>query len=190
MACLYIDNTDDYIENSYNINCTHVYYLFKIMADKLYKREKRSAMIVTSSSAFLRPMPVSIVYSAQKRFVTHLAQGMALELAKKIDVMSFNPGEVATKLIYKDKSQAGGSIISTEKAVECCFRDVGCTDVTPGAFKHELGLWNFANIPQWMLSAGAQSIKKDELEKHIDLEKANFEKARIERESREGAKPN
>ena len=125
------------------------------MADKLVKREKRSAMIVTSSLAYLVPMPVSVIYSAQKRFVTHLAQGMALELGKSIDVMSYNPAEVATKLVFKDKSQAGGAVITVEKAVETCFRDVGHTDVTYGAFMHELSGWNFKNFPQWMLAAVA-----------------------------------
>jgi short-subunit dehydrogenase len=85
-----------------NVNVLHVYYLFKIMAEQLMKREKRSSMIVTSSMAFVRPTPFSIAYSAHKRFVTFLAQGMFLEMSSKIDIMSFNPGEVATKLINRD----------------------------------------------------------------------------------------
>ena len=68
------------------------------------KRPKRSAMIVTSSLASIRPFPGMLTYSACKRFVSHLAQGLNFELAEKVDVMSYNPAEVATKLIMKDKS--------------------------------------------------------------------------------------
>jgi len=58
-------------------------------------------------------------------------------MGHKIDIMSFNPAEVATKLIMKDKSQVGGGTVSVEDAVKCCFRDVGHTDKTYGTFSHE-----------------------------------------------------
>lgn len=160
-ATMMRDATDDFLETSMNLNAVHVYYLFKILGDKLWNRENRSCMIVTSSMAYLRPMPASIAYSAQKRFATFLSQGMSMEYGQKIDILSYNPAEVATKLIHKDKSQEGGATISVQKAVETCFRDVGYTDISYGAFIHEYSAWNFTNMPQSMMVGMAQGIKKE-----------------------------
>jgi len=43
------------------------------------QRWKRSAMIVTSSSGATIPLPGMMAYSASKRFVTHLAEGLNFE---------------------------------------------------------------------------------------------------------------
>lgn len=134
-------NSDDYLETTMNTNALHVYYVAKILSEKLLEREKRSALIVTSSLAALAPIPASVAYSCQKVFVTYLARGMAMEMSHKIDIMSYNPGEVATKLIMKDKSQVGGGTVATDKAVKCCFRDCGHTDMTYGAFVHDYYSW-------------------------------------------------
>ena len=57
-----------------NINVLHVSYLFKAMADTLMKRDKRSAMIVTSSIAGAGPAAGALLtYSCSKIFVTYLA---------------------------------------------------------------------------------------------------------------------
>jgi short-subunit dehydrogenase len=60
----YESMTDDFLSNTMNINCLHVYYTFKILSEKLLKRDKRSCMIVTSSLAYRRPMPASVYYCA------------------------------------------------------------------------------------------------------------------------------
>lgn len=103
-AYLFEDHKDDFMETIMNVNALHVYYLMKILSEIMLKRSKRSALIVTSSMAGLFPFASVITYSAQKSFVTFLTRGMALEMGKKIDVLSFNPAEVATKLIKKDES--------------------------------------------------------------------------------------
>ena len=144
------DAPDDYLEQTLNINCIHVYYVAKILSEKLLAREKRSCMIVTSSLAAMYPFPMSVPYSSQKVFVTYLARGMNMEMCHKVDVVSFNPGGVATKLIMKEKSQVGGGVVSTEHAVKCLFRDCGHTDVTYGAFVHDYFSWSMANMPDWM----------------------------------------
>lgn len=130
---------DNLLSTLLNINVIHVYYTMKILSERMLKREgKKSALIAVSSLAAMRPIPMSVAYSAQKIFVTYLTRGMALEMGHKIDLLSFNPAEVATKLIFKDKSQAGGTIVTVDKAVKSCFRDMGHTDVTFGAFSHEI----------------------------------------------------
>ena len=73
------DMKDDDLRGSININALQVVYLFKILGEKLMQRTKRSAMIVTSSISSAFPMPGMLTYSAGKRFVTHLAQGLNFE---------------------------------------------------------------------------------------------------------------
>ena len=68
------------------------------MLDQLQKRTTRSAIGITSSVAADYPIGGSITYCATKRFVTDLAIGLNYELKDKIDVISYNPGFVATKL--------------------------------------------------------------------------------------------
>ena len=82
-----------------NINVLHVYYTMKVLSEQMLKRDKRSAMIIVSSQAAVRPLPMAVAYCSQKSFATFLAQGMALEMGNRMDIMSFNPGSVATKLI-------------------------------------------------------------------------------------------
>jgi len=54
----------------------------------------------------------------------------------KIDVMSYNPGFVISKLSGKRETSA--STISAFRSAEVCFRDLGCTYVTHGSLRHEL----------------------------------------------------
>jgi short-subunit dehydrogenase len=42
-------------------------------------------------------------YSMSKSFSSYLAQGLNVELKDKVDVMSYQPGEVQTKLIVDRK---------------------------------------------------------------------------------------
>lgn len=78
-----------------------------------------------------------LLYSSCKVMMTYLAQGLNYELGKDVDVMSFNPSAIATKIIGYKKDETSFSIISTEKAVKACFRDVGHTDVSVGTLRHE-----------------------------------------------------
>ena len=100
-------------------------------------------MIATSTICSAIPFPGLLIYSSTKRFVTHLAQGLNFELSDNVDVMSFNPGEVTTKLVMKDESEAKGTLITVEKATSSCFRDLGYTDMTNGALVHEMNEFNF-----------------------------------------------
>ena len=58
------DQSDEHLETTMNVNAIHVYYTMKLLSDKMLKREKRSAIIVTSSLAAMRPIPMTIDYSA------------------------------------------------------------------------------------------------------------------------------
>ena len=142
------------------------------------KRPKRSGMLVTSSMAYARPSPGIACYSAVKKFATHMAQGLNLELAEKVDVMSYNPFGVATKLIKKDKSQAGGATITVEQAVEACFRDMGCNDQTDGAFVHEMVGWLMINFPKWMIASSYKAMMDGMSPEAKKKMQDNYEKAK------------
>ena len=79
--------------------------------------------------------------------------GLNFELkSNNIDVMSYNPGEVATKGLLVVKEDAKGLCITTEKAATTCFRDLGYTEYTNGAFEHEIGAMFIRNLPKSTLN--------------------------------------
>lgn len=110
---------------------------------------------------------------------------MALELGDRIDIMSYNPSEIATKMIMKDKSQVGGGTISVETAVEVCFRDVGHTDITYGAFAHERQGWIIPMIPQSVMEGMARGTTDEALKEHTDKNMAVYEEAKNKRQGDE-----
>jgi len=104
------------------------------MLHQLQKREQRSAIGITASVAADYPIPGSISYSAAKRFVTDLAVGLNYELKDQIDVISYNPGFVATKL---NSNKPDYQTLSADEAAGVFLRDFGCESMTHGAFRHE-----------------------------------------------------
>ena len=75
-------------------------------------------------------------YSSTKAFATFMGEALNYELSDKIDVMSYNPAGVATKLTKKKDPDM--TTISAARAAEVCFRDLGCTPMTNGAVRHEV----------------------------------------------------
>lgn len=98
-------------------------------------------------------------------------------MSDKIDVLSFNPAEVATKLIKKDESQAGGATITVKAAVDCCFRDLGHTDVTYGAFNHEFQAWMINLYPKSMFAAMSKGVDKEKIKEMQDQKEKDYEAA-------------
>ena len=105
------------------------------------------------TSTFFESFPVAgmLTYSSAKKFVTHLTLGLNFELEEKVDVMSFNPGGIATKLMKeisgKDVNGDPG-IIEPELAVNTAFRDVGCNDYSNGATSHAIMAHILRNLPK------------------------------------------
>ena len=56
---------------------------------------------MTSSVCGQIPFPGNAVYSATKAFVTFMGQSLNYELKDRIDVLSYAPAAVSTKLIGK-----------------------------------------------------------------------------------------
>ena len=128
------------IEQTVTINALHPIYLIKALLPKLLAREKRSAVLVTSSGLASVPVPGIATYSAAKSFSSYIAEALHIELKDKIDVISFQCGEVHTKLLGAGQKKAF-HIITTERATGGSLRDIGSRSMTHGAFAHEFSMW-------------------------------------------------
>ena len=132
------------------MNALHVIYSAKVILPLLLDRYKstgtKSALIVTSSGMGSRPIPGFTVYSATKSLVSFIAEGLHYELEGKVDVMSYQAGEVKTKMMAGMRENYL-RMTSVQSAVSSCFRDIGYTPLTYGAFRHELGMLALSKIP-------------------------------------------
>ena len=90
------------VEQVVNVNALHVVYSAKVILPLLLKRHEKtgakSALVVVSSGLGARPIPGFLGYSASKSLVSLIAEGLNYELQGKVDVMSYQAGEVRTKM--------------------------------------------------------------------------------------------
>jgi short-subunit dehydrogenase len=63
-------------------------------------KKKKSAIVVISSVASIKPISGATTYCATKTFATYVAEGLNFEVRDKIDVISYTPAGVATKMIH------------------------------------------------------------------------------------------
>jgi short-subunit dehydrogenase len=64
----------------------------------MLNREQKAAIVFTASCSAFMIAPGIIPYGATKHFLNHFAETLAGELKDRIDVLSFNPAKVATKM--------------------------------------------------------------------------------------------
>ena len=104
-------------------NIYHVVMLGRLLLPRL-KDRKNGALIVNSSSSYLKCFPGSVVYSASKVFLTQWTEGISIELLKSnIDVQCLCPNGTRTNIIQHD---AFGYIATpAEKVVASCNRQLG-----------------------------------------------------------------
>ena len=105
----------------------------------MMERKLRSAIVLVSSTGAECPFPIVATYCATKSYGSFLAQGVGMEIADKIDLMSFEPAEVHTNIIAEKPNM---KVISADRAAETCFRDIGYDTSSTGAFRHEYRRWN------------------------------------------------
>ena len=111
------------------------------------------------------------IYSSTKAFATNLAYSLSLSMNETVDVMSYEPGYVETKMIDEIKSQAGSNMISADRAAEVCFRDVGIDRVSSGDRKHCDLAAAMTWIPDFAFIAGTPHVIKQSKE-HLEKEAA------------------
>ena len=74
--------------------------------------------------------------------------GLNYEMKEYCDVLSFNPGLVATNLT---KMKKGNPVtITSDRAADVCFRDLGYSSETHGAFRHEIDIG--AVMPRFLMN--------------------------------------
>lgn len=147
----FVDITDDEVEKLMQINANHMVYAAKALVEQLVKRYetkgKKSALVVVSAMMALCPVSGATTYAASKSFTSYMAEGLNYELGGKVDVISYQPAGVATKMIGQAKAKTKPGLISPEHAANCCFRDLGIRAVTKGALSHEIVGLAFAGLP-------------------------------------------
>ena len=91
------------VEDTVKVNALHVIYTAKVLVGSLLSRYEKtgckSAMIVVSSGLGAIPIPGFLTYSATKSFASFLAEGLNIELKGKVDVLSYQAGEVDTNMM-------------------------------------------------------------------------------------------
>lgn len=128
------------VEKQMQVNAVHCLYTMKVMSKQLLDRadtfKRKSGVIMTSSIAHTVPLCGLSTYSSVKAFTTHLAKCLNYEFKGKIDVMSYNPGVVTTKM--SRASQTSRKTISEKRAADVAFKDLGCEVSSAGSFRHDL----------------------------------------------------
>lgn len=83
-------------------------------------------MIIVSSGVGLAPIAGFTIYSATKAFDHFVACGLGVEFEGKIDVMSYTPGMVDTKLIPDEEMKKNKFLcIPSELSAQTSLRDLG-----------------------------------------------------------------
>ena len=81
-------------EEIVTVNALHPIYLTKALLNSILQRNARTAIVITSSGLGSAPMPGILAYSCSKSFSSFLGEGLNIELKDKVDVLSWQCGEV------------------------------------------------------------------------------------------------
>lgn len=122
-----------------------------------------------------RPMSGTLTYSSSKIYASYFGHGLGPELDGKIDVMAYEPGGVATKMINNTDGSTDCVTILPKMAADTCFRDLGFEQLTRGAFRHEFLAWMLDQFPLKMIQIGSAKGNADYLKK-VRAEEAEKEK--------------
>jgi short-subunit dehydrogenase len=97
-------------------------------------RKARSAIVATTSLVAIRPFPGVSAASATKQFQKHLLGCLTYEFESKIDVLTWQCGYVASRMIKDDPK---GPLASVPEAVDGMLRDLSYGDrFTLGCLRH------------------------------------------------------
>ncbi len=97
-------------------------YLTRSILPSMLKREKRSGIIFTSSIGANYTIPGMATYAASKTFNDSFGRSLAYEVYEKVDVLSFKPAHVNTKM---NPNALSFSVLSPEEAVHGALDKLG-----------------------------------------------------------------
>ena len=96
----HLDLIDDQpYQDIWSVNFFHVVYLLKALTDKLLSRDKRCAILITSSISASIQMPGIAAYPATKAAVSNFGEAIHYDLQKNVDVTVWEPGFIKTKIL-------------------------------------------------------------------------------------------
>mmetsp|Transcript_36181 Transcript_36181/g.49022 ORF Transcript_36181/g.49022 Transcript_36181/m.49022 type:complete len:154 (+) Transcript_36181:546-1007(+) len=129
------------------LSALHPAYLTKALLSHLTKRDTKSAIVVTSSTGSVSPVAGYLSYSASKSFANYLGRGLHWELKDKVDVLSWCPGYISTKMTGH-KAVDTFRCTNTTDAINAMYPDLGKQSHTHGHWKHKLTGRQFGWLPE------------------------------------------
>ena len=119
--------------------------------------------------AAIYPRAGHVTYCATKTFASYMANGLSYEFNGKVDVLSYEPSQVATNILPGSGPKVdftpiklglgskmlcwvfGKMVLTPDRAATVCFRDLGYQQSTHGGFRHELMVFIINMFPRtWM----------------------------------------
>jgi short-subunit dehydrogenase len=88
-----------------NTEALHPVYLLKSVLSQLISRKKKSCVILTGSGIGSAPMPGFLAHSMSKVFTHFLGNGLSLELKDRLEILTFECGQVHTKSNLNNNSK-------------------------------------------------------------------------------------
>lgn len=135
------------IQDQITLSALHPAYLTKALLSQLTKRDTMSAIVVTSSTGSVSPVAGYLSYSASKSFSNYLGRGLFWELKGKVDVLSWCPGYISTKMT-NNKAVDSFTCTNTTDAIHAMYPDLGKQGHTHGHWKHKNTARQFDWLPE------------------------------------------
>ena len=152
-----VDLVDDKkYETVWNVTGLHNVYLLKALVQKLLDRDKRVAVLFTSSMAAEMLFSGMSNYSATKAMISNYGESVHYELKSNIDVTVWEPGMVYSNFHIKDPP--GMMTIEAKKAVYDALNCLGKDRKTRGSLFFTLTP-SFIP-PQWFAPGMEKSMRK------------------------------
>lgn len=126
----------DELRNAYVVNSLAQCMMTKVLIEKLYNREKRSAILNVGSYSSKCPTWVMAPYQSSKAVGANFMIGEAENHRSKVDFLACYPGYVATAMVAKRKKDFV-TIDATECAQAFC-RLSGVVTQSWGHWKHQI----------------------------------------------------
>ena len=99
---------DERYEAVWNVTGLHNVYLLKALAKQQMDRDKRSAVLITSSTAAEMVFAGNASYSATKAMVSNFGESVHYELKDNVDVTVWEPGVVYSNFHLSKPSRVLG----------------------------------------------------------------------------------
>jgi len=148
---------DQPYQDMWRVNTLHVVYLLKVLAGKLLNRDKRCAVLLTSSISAAFKMPGVAPYTATKAAVSNFGEAIHFELQKNVDVTVWEPGYIETKLVTQNPPSY--MMHKVEKAVGDILCSLGKVRNTKGSLLYDMMPISLFNTSWWLAKGAAKGRK-------------------------------